>query len=69
MGNMSYCRFENTVRSMRDCIWAIESADVDELNEYELDALKEFLSIADEIKYYEDEIELIINRYEEDKGE
>lgn len=63
MGNMSYCRFENTVRDMRDCIEAIESGDTDELSDYELEALEEFLSLADEIKYNKDEIESILNRY------
>jgi hypothetical protein len=64
MGNMSYCRFENTVRDMRDCIDAIESGDTDELNEYELEALEQFLSLADEIKYNEHEIKSILIRYQ-----
>jgi hypothetical protein len=64
MGNMSYCRFENTVRDMRDCIDAIESGDTDELNEYELEALEQFLSLADEIKYNEHEIKSRLIRYQ-----
>jgi len=64
MGNMSYCRFENTVRDMQDCIEAIESGDTDELNEYELEALEQFLSLADEIKYNENEIKSILIRYQ-----
>ena len=35
-----------------------------ELNEYELEALEQFLSLADEIKYNENEIKSILIRYQ-----
>ena len=35
MGNMSYCRFENTARDLRDCLDAIENgAHTEDLNSY-----------------------------------
>ena len=63
MPNMSYCRFENTVRDMRDCINAIEDRETDELSNYEVNALSEFLDLAREITNLEPEIEGIIEEY------
>ena len=37
---MSYCRFENTSRDLDDCIEAIEQGQINELNEYEIEAIK-----------------------------
>lgn len=38
MANMSYCRFENTIKDLQDCVYAMEEAetmaDLD-MNEYE----------------------------------
>ena len=34
MANMSYCRFENTARDLRDCVQAINNGETDELNNY-----------------------------------
>ena len=56
MANMSYCRFENTVRDMRDCVNAIEDRETDELSNYEVNALSEFLDLAREITNLEYEI-------------
>ena len=61
---MSYCRFENTVNDMRDCINAIEERDVYDLSDYEVRALEKFLTLAHEITSMEPEIEQIINYYE-----
>ena len=61
---MSYCRFENTAKDMRDCIYAIEERDVYELSDYEVRALGEFLTLAHEITSMEPEIERIIEYYE-----
>jgi len=41
MGNMSYCRFENTLNDLRDCAEALED-DQDDLSESETQA-KELL--------------------------
>jgi len=64
MANMSYCRFENTVRDMRDCINAIEDKETDELSNYEVNALSEFLDLAREITNLDHEIEQILVEHE-----
>ena len=64
MPNMSYCRFENTVMDIRDCINAIEERDTDELSSYEVNALSEFLDLAREITNLEYEIEQILGEYD-----
>ena len=42
MGNMSYCRFENTANDLRDCVNAIRRGEYDELNDYAELLLKKF---------------------------
>jgi len=64
MPNMSYCRFENTVRDMRDCINAIEDGECDSLSSYEIRALKEFREMGDEIKSLDIDIDLILEEYD-----
>ena len=64
MPNMSYCRFENTVTDMRDCINAIEDRETDELSNYEVNALSNFLDLAREITNLEYEIEEILGEYD-----
>ena len=64
MPNMSYCRFENTTKDMRDCINAIEDGETNELSSYEINALKDFLSLAREITNLDHEIEQIIVKYD-----
>lgn len=52
MANMSYCRFENTLNDMRDCIHAMNEADniTDlDLNSYELQAFQSMAQAAQEI--------------------
>ena len=61
---MSYCRFENTARDMRDCINAIEDRDVYEFSSYELRGFKEVLEYAQEIVRMEDDFERIIEYYD-----
>ena len=63
MANMSYCRFENTTNDMADCIYAIENGETDELSNYEVNALEDFLQIAKNIINLEDDINDIINQY------
>ncbi len=64
MPNMSYCRFENTTKDMRDCINAIEDQETDELSNYEVNALSEFLDLAREITNLEYDIEQILGEYD-----
>tara|TARA_B110000977_G_scaffold64934_2_gene88471 strand:+ start:4683 stop:4946 length:264 start_codon:yes stop_codon:yes gene_type:complete len=60
MGNMSYCRFENTVRAMQDCVNAIREGETDDLSSYETVAIEQFLITAEEIVSLENDIENLI---------
>ena len=64
MGNMSYCRFENTARDLRDCVEAIQDRETEDLSLYERRGLKELLEYAETIVYYEDDIKEILEEYE-----
>ena len=61
MGNMSYCRFENTANDLRDCVNAINRGETDELNEYEKSGLAEILKLSEYIVDMEDYINDILN--------
>ncbi len=61
---MSYCRFENTARDLRDCVNAIHNGETDELNEYELEGLTDILELCKEIVEDEDFIKEILEDYE-----
>ena len=61
---MSYCRFENTARDLRDCVNAIRSGNYDELSAYEVEGLEEILFLAQEIVDDHDFIKEIIEDYE-----
>ena len=65
MGNMSYCRFENTARDLQDCVNAIRRGDIGEINNYEIDGLKDILDLAEEIVDNKEYIEEIIEGYED----
>ena len=57
MGNMSYCRFENTSRDLRDCLQAIENGEIDDLDSYERDGLESLLDYCEKIFSMKEEIE------------
>jgi len=61
---MSYCRFENTARDLRDCVNAIRRGEYDELNDYEIEGLKEILYLAELIMDDQDFIKEILEDYE-----
>ena len=61
---MSYCRFENTARDLQDCVNAINRGEIDELNDYEVEGLKDILELCEEILNDKDNIEEILNNYE-----
>ncbi len=67
MGNMSYCRFENTSRDLQDCIEAIQNhyEECTDLSRYELRALSDLLEQAEEIIDLSEEIELILAKHNE----
>ncbi len=61
---MSYCRFENTARDLRDCVNAIRRGEYDELNDYEIEGLKEILYLAELIMDDQAFIKEILEDYE-----
>ena len=65
MANMSYCRFENTARDLRDCVYAIENGEhTDDLSSYEKDGLEELLDLCEQLFHMKDEIEEAISKEE-----
>jgi len=64
MANMSYCRFENTARDLQDCVNAINRGETDELNNYEVEGLKDLLDLATNIIEDKEYIQEIIQNYE-----
>ena len=66
MGNMSYCRFENTLADMEDCLNALENGlDPEELSGYEVSALRDFAETAYQIATKDDYINRVLALYEE----
>ena len=66
---MSYCRFENTLADMRDCLYAIEAGlDAEELSDYEISALREFSHVARQIANFEGRIDNVIEEFKEING-
>ena len=61
MGNMSYCRFENTARDLQDCLNAINRGEIVELNEYEVEGLRNILELCKEILDDQEYIEQVID--------
>ena len=52
MGNMSYCRFENTSNDLIDCMEALEDLNaeqVSEMSSYEREGLLELVRLSNEI--------------------
>jgi hypothetical protein len=62
MGNMSYCRFENTANDLKDCVWALNDEDIrqGDLGSYEIRGLKDLLDYAKDIVHMEDYIKEIV---------
>ena len=67
MGNMSYCRFENTAQDLQDCVRAIENGDVYDFSSYELNGFKELIRLADELVNMDYETERIIEHYKNEE--
>lgn len=51
MGNMSYCRFENTANDLKGCLEALQDPkrEMTDLSDYEKSAVKELLDLCKEI--------------------
>lgn len=63
MGNMSYCRFENTLRDLRDCRKDMSETDFYELSETEQEARNKLVALCKEISETFDEEEMIEEDY------
>jgi len=60
MGNMSYCRFENTARDLEDCVDALNNGHTEDLSSYERRGLDKLLYYAQRVIDLEDDIIKII---------
>ena len=66
---MSYCRFENTLADMRDCLHALENGlDAEELSDYEISALYAFADVAESIASRAQQIDNVIEEFKEING-
>ena len=63
---MSYCRFENTAKALRDCVNAIQDNEVNNLSTYEVNGLAELQLLAMDIVAMQDEIGEIIDSNKEE---
>lgn len=69
MGNMSYCRFENTLSALGDCVEAMQNAENMtelDLNQYELNA---FHSMWREAREFLAEHERLMNAEEPEQND
>ena len=71
MGNMSYCRFENTLEDLQDCHEALENIydEIKDMSRYEKQLIIPFIELCKEIAYnydIEDIQELIDDNEDED---
>ena len=59
MSNMSYCRFENTLADLRDCLDNLDQFDSGELSKFEARSAHQLIKLAKQIAdNYEDDDEL-----------
>ena len=66
MGNMSYCRFENTSGDVIDCAEAIENREMTtDMSDYEREGLEILLDACERIVDMKDEIEDALRRWDE----
>lgn len=63
MGNMSYCRFENTLRDLRDCRKDMSETDFYELSETEQEARNKLVALCKNISEQFEEEEMIEEDY------
>ena len=70
MGNMSYCRFENTSGDLIDCREAIENGEMSvEMSQHERDGLEILLDACEEIYHLKDDIEDALKRWDDNDEE
>lgn len=65
MGNLSYCRFENTSGDVIDCAEAIENGEMSvDMSNYEREGLEILLDACERIVDMKDEIEEAIEKWD-----
>jgi len=62
MQNMSYCRFENTLNALKECLNALEDSSIEDIEEnastYEKPCVRKLISLCTKISNeYDEEIE------------
>ncbi len=66
MGNMSYCRFENTSGDLIDCQEAIGNGEMSvDMSEHEREGLEIILNACEEIYHMSDEIREALKRWDD----
>lgn len=60
---MSYCRFENTAKAMRECLYAIHDRDLYDFSTQELIHFRKFFEMAQEILDNEEVKERMLEWY------
>tara|TARA_R100000781_G_scaffold4152_2_gene5344 strand:- start:346 stop:576 length:231 start_codon:yes stop_codon:yes gene_type:complete len=60
MANMSYCRFENTSKDLKDCYNAIRNGEMYEMENYEIEGLRDILELSKQICEMQDSINCAI---------
>lgn len=63
MANMSYCRFENTLADLADCLRALHRKEYNKLNSYEQKAAIELIAMCKEIS--DDYGSIVVDRRDE----
>ena len=63
MANMSYCRFENTLSDLRDCLEALRNDDLKELSRTEKESARELIELSMEISemFEDDDLDEVFN--------
>jgi hypothetical protein len=66
MGNMSYCRYENTSLALADCVSALYDSDCsDDLSQFERRGLEKIQELSQEILDMQDKIQNILENQED----
>lgn len=73
MGNMSYCRFENTAKDVQDCLDAIYEGDLDDMSSYEIQGFLNFVSLCKEVSsmfenYEQEDLKDYINNFQNEES-
>ncbi len=62
MSNMSYCRFENTLRDLQDCIWSLEDGESDDIGGTELNSALSMIEACQEFIDLQWKLDKIIDK-------